>query len=86
MIVSYLQLIIDNEQTLKVEIEKIKNQFPQKPLIVVTNKIDKLNSTTTYDITNKIDRFDDKINLILQKNNVESLEKINCIIFCNSVK
>ncbi|KAB1158193.1 tRNA uridine-5-carboxymethylaminomethyl(34) synthesis GTPase MnmE [Flavobacterium luteum] len=43
-LIDSLQLIIDNENTVKIEIEKIKNQFPQKPLIVVTNKIDKLNS------------------------------------------
>jgi len=37
------QLIIDNENKLKIEIEKIKNQFPLKPLVVVINKIDSLN-------------------------------------------
>jgi tRNA modification GTPase len=47
-------LIIDNEQTLKVEIEKIKNQFPQKPLIVVTNKIDKLNSAQRIQFDNQL--------------------------------
>jgi tRNA modification GTPase len=43
-LIDSLQLIMDNENTVKIEIEKIKNQFPLKPLIVVTNKIDKLNS------------------------------------------
>ena len=42
-LIDSLQLIVDNKNTVKIEIEKIKNQFPQKPLIVVTNKIDKLN-------------------------------------------
>ena len=42
-LIDSIKLIIDNENTVKIEIEKIKNQFPQKPLIVVTNKIDKLN-------------------------------------------
>jgi tRNA modification GTPase len=42
-LIDSLQLIIDNENKLKIEIEKIKNQFPQKPLIVVINKIDSLN-------------------------------------------
>ena len=46
----------------------------------ITNKIDKLNFTTTSDITNKIERFDDKINLALQKINSESLEKINSLV------
>jgi len=56
-LIDSLQLIIDNEQTLKVEIEKIKNQFPQKPLIVVTNKIDKLNSAQRI-------RFDNQLSII----------------------
>jgi tRNA modification GTPase len=42
-LIDSLQLIIDNENKLKIEIEKIKNQFPQKPLVVVINKIDSLN-------------------------------------------
>ncbi|GGI57610.1 tRNA uridine-5-carboxymethylaminomethyl(34) synthesis GTPase MnmE [Winogradskyella haliclonae] len=29
-------------QRLKVEIEKIKNRFPQKPLVIIANKIDKI--------------------------------------------
>ena len=53
-LIDSLQLIIDNEQTLKVEIEKIKNQFPQKPLIVVTNKIDKLNSAQKIQFDNQL--------------------------------
>jgi len=32
-------------QRLKVEIEKIKNKFPLKPLIIIANKIDTLNDT-----------------------------------------
>jgi hypothetical protein len=46
----------------------------------INNNINKLNSVTTSDITNKIERFDDKINIILQKINTESLEKINSLI------
>lgn len=41
-LIDSLQLIIDNENKLKIEIEKIKNQFPLKPLIVVINKVDSL--------------------------------------------
>jgi len=41
------QLIIDNSQMdkLKVEIERIKNQFPLKPLLIIGNKADKLDET-----------------------------------------
>jgi len=42
-IIDSLQLIIDNENKVKIEIEKIRNQFPLKSLIVVINKVDKLN-------------------------------------------
>jgi len=35
----------------KVEIEKIKNQFPQKPLLVVANKIDNLSDTEILNLT-----------------------------------
>ncbi|WP_395047787.1 tRNA uridine-5-carboxymethylaminomethyl(34) synthesis GTPase MnmE [Flavobacterium sp.] len=42
-LIDSLQLIIDNDNKLKIEIEKIKNQFPLKPLVVVINKIDSLN-------------------------------------------
>lgn len=45
----------------------------------LVNDINKLNSTTTSDITNKIERFDDKINMVLQKINTESLDKINSL-------
>jgi len=43
-LIDSLQLIMDNKNSVKIEIEKIKNQFPLKPLIVVSNKVDKLNS------------------------------------------
>jgi tRNA modification GTPase len=45
LLIDSLQLIIDNEETLKIEIEKIRNKFPQKALIVVVNKVDSLNQT-----------------------------------------
>jgi tRNA modification GTPase len=56
-LIDSLQLIIDNENTVKIEIEKIKNQFPQKPLIVVTNKVDLLNAE------NRI-KFDNQLSII----------------------
>ena len=53
-IIDSLQLIIDNENKVKIEIEKIKNQFPQKPLIVVINKIDSLNPTQKELLSTKL--------------------------------
>lgn len=42
-LIDSLQLIIENENKFKIEIEKIKNKFPQKPLVMIINKIDFLN-------------------------------------------
>ena len=53
-IIDSLQLIIDNENKVKIEIEKIKNKFPQKPLIVVINKIDSLNPTQKELLSTKL--------------------------------
>lgn len=70
-LIDSLQLIIDNEQTLKVETEKIKNQFPQKPLIVVTNKIDKLNSAQRIQFDNQLSIINYQLLIeISAKNNI----------------
>jgi tRNA modification GTPase len=36
--------------TLKIELEKIKNKYPQKPLIVVSNKVDQINNIQISEI------------------------------------
>lgn len=38
------QLMVDGLESLNVEIEKIKNQYPLKPLITVINKVDKISA------------------------------------------
>jgi tRNA modification GTPase len=38
-------------ETFKIEIEKIKNKFPQKQLLVILNKIDQITDTELADIT-----------------------------------
>jgi hypothetical protein len=77
----------ENNNSLKELIEKGNIQLIDKTTLSnhslvneINNNINKLNSNTTSDITNKIDRFDDKINIILQKINTESLDKINSLI------
>jgi tRNA modification GTPase len=42
-LIDSLQFIIENENKFKIEIEKIKNKFPQKPVVLIINKIDFLN-------------------------------------------
>ncbi|SFA90711.1 tRNA modification GTPase [Flavobacterium swingsii] len=53
-LIDSLQLIIDDENKLKIEIEKIKNQFPLKPLVVVINKIDSLNQEQKKSLSKKL--------------------------------
>jgi tRNA modification GTPase len=47
-VVAYLvdscQLIVDGVEKFKIEIQKLKNKHPQKPILVIINKIDKLKS------------------------------------------
>ncbi len=53
-IIDSLQLINDNGNSVKIEIEKIKNKFPLKPLIVVLNKIDRLNTEERIQFDNQL--------------------------------
>jgi hypothetical protein len=48
--------------------------------IQLLDKTTLLNHSLVTDVANKIERFDDKINIILQKINAESLEKINSLV------
>lgn len=70
-IIDSLQLIIDNENKVKIEIEKIKNKFPQKPLIVVINKIDSLNPTQKELLSTKLSIINYQLFIeISAKNNI----------------
>jgi len=62
----------ENNDNLKELIEKGNVQLLDKTALS--------NHSLFNDFTNKIDRFDDKINMILQKTNAESLEKVNSLI------
>jgi tRNA modification GTPase len=44
-LVDGFKLMVDGLENLQIEIEKIRNKFPLKPLITIINKSDKLNST-----------------------------------------
>ncbi|GEP51100.1 tRNA modification GTPase MnmE [Flavobacterium noncentrifugens] len=50
------QLIMDNGRIseIKIEIEKIKNQFPLKPLIIIGNKVDKLETAQIENLKSEI--------------------------------
>lgn len=45
---------IDSLEEVRVEIEKIRNKYPQKPLLVVANKIDRLDDTQLAKINSTI--------------------------------
>ncbi|RNC86347.1 MAG: tRNA uridine-5-carboxymethylaminomethyl(34) synthesis GTPase MnmE [Winogradskyella sp.] len=45
---------IDKLDVVKFEIEKIKNKYPQKPLLAIANKIDKLNAQQTHNLKSQI--------------------------------
>jgi len=52
-LVSSVQLAVGSQslQPFNVEIEKIKNRFPQKQLIVILNKIDQISDSQLFDLT-----------------------------------
>ncbi len=51
------------------EMEKIKNQFPLKPLIVIINKIDLLSASEVLDIRQKLETLNLKLQTISAKSN-----------------
>lgn len=51
------QLSFDSLENLKIEIAKIKNKYPQKPLVVVANKIDQINDTQITNVTQEIEQI-----------------------------
>lgn len=59
-------LTIDSLKQLKTEIGKIKNKYPQKPLIVVANKIDRLDSSEIKNLKSEIEN----IHLLAAKQNI----------------
>ncbi|WP_026705490.1 tRNA uridine-5-carboxymethylaminomethyl(34) synthesis GTPase MnmE [Flavobacterium soli] len=60
-----------------IEIEKIKNQFPLKPLVVVINKVDLLSENEVQNIKKQLEPLNVKLELISAKNNagIEDLKK-----------
>ena len=53
-----------------IEIEKIKNQFPLKPIVVVINKIDLLSETEIQNIKEQLETLNVKLQTISAKNNI----------------
>lgn len=53
-LVDSLQLMVDGLEKFNLEIEKIKNQFPLKPLVVIINKIDLLSENEVLHIREQL--------------------------------
>ena len=66
--------IVDSSQlsvlSLNTELEKIKNKFPLKPLIVVLNKVDKLSEEKLKTIVNQLKTDNRQLITISAKNNI----------------
>ncbi len=60
--------------SIKIEIEKIKNKYPQKPLIVIANKIDVISEKELNELTNEIN--DIKLISAKTKKGIEALKNM----------
>ena len=60
---------LNNTKKLKVEIEKLKNRFPQKPLLIIANKIDQLNDKQLTVISSVVEKSN-----IVDKSKIEFLK------------
>ncbi len=63
-------------QTAVQEIEKIRDQFPKKPLIIVVNKIDLLTETQISEIRNDLNVFDDTYIHLLSAKTGQGVEEL----------
>jgi len=72
------QLSLDNEnlKEVQVELEKIKNQFPLKVLIVIGNKADKLSKEETLNLTTQIPNI-----LLLSAKEKQGIEDLKTQLF-----
>ena len=75
-LIDSLQLIMDNENSVKIQIENIRNQFPLKPLIVVTNKIDKLDSKQRKQFDNQLSIINYQLLIEISAKNKTGIEEL----------
>lgn len=75
-LVDSLLLTVDSLKSLKVETEKIKNKFPQKPIIVVANKADLLTENEISKLQEQLTTYNLQLNTISakQKTGIEELK------------
>ncbi len=52
---SVISNTFEKSQSVKQELEKIKNKYPQKPLLIIANKVDTLNDIQLVELQNQIE-------------------------------
>ncbi len=75
-IIDSLQLIIDNENKVKIEIEKIRNQFPLKPIIVVINKVDTLNQEDRIKLEHQLSIINYQLSIEISAKQKTGIDKL----------
>ena len=69
-LVDSYELSIVSLEALKIEIEKVKNQFPLKPLLIVINKMDLLSEEKINLIKTQLTTHNTQLQFISAKNNI----------------
>lgn len=80
-IIDSLQLIIDNENTVKIEIEKIRNQFPLKPIIVVINKVDTLNQENRIKLKHQLSIINCQLSIEISAKQKTGIDELKNTLF-----
>jgi tRNA modification GTPase len=70
LLVDSSQLTVNSLSKVKIEIEKIKNQFPLKPLVIVLNKIDQISQNEITSIKEKLTTDNSQLIAISAKQNI----------------
>ncbi|WP_375239725.1 tRNA uridine-5-carboxymethylaminomethyl(34) synthesis GTPase MnmE [Aurantibacter sp.] len=67
---------ISNFEAFKVEIEKIKNKYPLKPLLIIPNKIDKLTEVQTSELEVNLKTIENSKYLLLSAKQNKGIEEL----------
>ena len=74
-LVDSVQCSMSSLNSLKIEIEKIKNQFPLKPIIVVVNKVDLISSEEKLALLQQLETLNVK-QILLSAKNKEGIDEL----------
>lgn len=75
-LIDSLELIMENENKFKIEIEKIKNKFPQKPLVMIVNKIDFLNEEQRAHLSEKLSIINYPLTITISAKKKTGIDKL----------